>query len=95
MEPQFLTHNWEDNDFPQANDTSYHVSHQEWDDYDDSMPCYIFQQWVKHWKETPLCRRLMGVIPGHLFTVVQPQLMRFPANQITDRSGHQEKISLD
>jgi hypothetical protein len=43
MEPQFLTYNWEDNDFPPADDTSYQVSHQEWDDYDDIMPCYIFQ----------------------------------------------------
>jgi hypothetical protein len=87
MEPQFLTHNWEDNNFPQVDDTSYHASHQEWDDYDDSTPCYTFQQWAKHWKEIPLCRRPMGVIPGHLFTVVQPQLVRFPASQITDRSG--------
>ena len=88
MEPPFLTHDWEDNHFPQADNASYSTQYKEWDDgYDESTPCYTYMEWAGLWRKTPLYKRSSGVIPGHLFTVVQPRLLRYPAYQRDERRG--------
>src|SRR5690606_24362552 len=88
MEPPFLTHDWEDNHFPQADNASYSTQYEEWDDgYNETTPCYTYMEWAGLWKKTPLYKRSLGVIPGHLFTVVQPRLLRYPAYQRDERRG--------
>src|SRR5690606_21465810 len=88
MEPPFLTHDWKDEHFPQAENASYEVPYKEWDDgYDECTPCLSYMEWAGLWRGTPLYRRSAGVIPGHLFTAVRPRLLRYPAGQRDERRG--------
>jgi len=88
MESPFLIHDWEDNHFPQADNANYSTQYEEWDDgYNESTPCYTYMEWAGLWRKTPLYKRSSGVIPGHLFTVVQPRLLRYPAYQRDERRG--------
>ena len=88
MEPPFLTHEWEDNHFPQTDNASYEVPYEEWDDgYDECTPCLSYMEWAGLWRGTPLYKRSSGVIPGHLFTVVRPRWLRYPIHQRNEGRG--------
>lgn len=80
MEPSFLTANWGDYDFPQY-DNDNNVPAAEWDEHLDSIACLTHHQWVKMLRNMPAYGRPSWIVPGPLYTFLQPQVIRLPPTQ--------------
>ena len=91
MEPPFLTTDWEEANFPTA-ENAFGVPSKDWDDDTITMECFTSQQWMKWVMDKPLLHRPSWVIPSRLYTFVQPQLVAYPQHQNGDGPYYRQQI---